>query len=696
MLDMFSNPRAVAVIGASREPGKLGYGILSNIIQYGFSGDIYPINPKADEVLGLSCYPSVLDVAGPIDLAVVVVPHKFVISALQECGQKGVKGVIVISAGFREAGLEGVRREKELIAVVKKYDLRLIGPNCLGVIDTHCPLNASFAAGMPPTGEIAFMSQSGALCTAILDWALAKGIGFSRFVSLGNKADIDEIDLLEAWEADPHTRVILIYTEGLTDGQRFIEVARRVTKSTPVVAVKSGTTSAGSRAVSSHTGSLAGSEQAYRAAFSQAGVVRAESIEEMFDFSVAFSYQPLLKGDRIAIVTNAGGPGIMATDALERAGLQMASLGEETIKTLQAGLPPASNIYNPIDVLGDALADRYGLALEAVLQDDDVHGVVVILTPQVMTQIEETAEAVWQIAARYDKPVVGCFMGEAKVGIGVRVLNRHRVPNYAFPERAVNALRAMAAYYRWRKAPPLQVPAFDVDKEEVRTLFDRVRADNRLTIGDAEARRVMEAYGIPVPQSRLAGTAEEAVRLAEEIGFPVVLKIASPDILHKTDIGGIKLDVRTPADVRDAFDLLTYRAQRYMPEAEIWGCQVQEMVGGGREVILGMNRDPQFGPLMMFGLGGIYVEALKDVTFRIAPFSHDEARAMLTEIRAVNLLRGVRGEPAADLEAIVDVLLRLSQLVTDFPEIVEMDINPLMVFEKGRGAISVDMRLVLS
>jgi acetyl coenzyme A synthetase (ADP forming)-like protein len=696
MFDMFSNPRAVAVIGASRDSDKLGYSILSNIIQYGFSGDVYPINRKADEILGLKCYPSVLDVPGSIDLAVIVVPYKYVAITLKECGQKGVKGVIVISAGFREAGLEGVHREKELSAIVEEFGMRLIGPNCLGVIDTYCPLNASFAAGMPPAGEIAFMSQSGALCTSILDWALAKGIGFSRFVSLGNKADVDEIDLLEAWEEDPQTKVVLIYTEGLTDGQRFIEVARRVTKNTPVVAVKSGTTSAGSRAVSSHTGSLAGSEQAYKAAFSQAGVVRAESIEEMFDYSVAFSYQPPLRGDRIAIVTNAGGPGIMATDALERSGLQMASLSTETIETLQAGLPSASNTYNPIDVLGDALADRYGLALEAVIRDDGVHGVMVILTPQVMTQIEKTAELVGQISGRYDKPVVGCFMGEAKVGIGIKILGRHRVPNYGFPERAANALRAMLEYYRWRETPPLEVPVFEVDKDGVRDLFERVKAEGRLSIGDAEARQVMEAYGIPVPQSRLAGTAEEAVRFAEEIGFPVVMKIASPDILHKTDIGGIKLDIRTPADVRDAFDLLTYRAMRYMPEAELWGCQVQEMVGGGKEVILGMNRDPQFGPLMMFGLGGIYVEALKDVTFRIAPFSRDEARAMLTEIRAVNLLRGVRGEPPADLEAIEDVLLRLSQLVTDFPEIVEMDINPLIVFEKGRGAIGVDMRLVLS
>ena len=696
MLDMFSNPHAVAVIGASRNPDKLGYGILSNIIQYGFSGQVYPINPKSDEILGLTCYPSVLDVPGPIELAVIVVPYKFVAATLQECGQKGVKGAIVISAGFREAGLEGVRREKELSAIAKEYNIRLIGPNCLGLIDTHCPLNASFAAGMPPTGQIAFMSQSGALCTAILDWALAQGIGFSRFVSLGNKADIDEIDLLAAWEKDPHTKVILMYTEGLTDGQRFMKVARRVTKSTPVVAVKSGTTNAGSRAVSSHTGSLAGSEQAYKAAFSQAGVVRAESIEEMFDFSTAFSYQPAMRGNRVAIVTNAGGPGIMATDAVEREGLQLASLSAETIETLQAGLPSASNIYNPIDVLGDALADRYSLALEAVLKDDGVNGVMVILTPQVMTQILETAEVIASIAARYDKPVLGCFMGQAKVSIGIRVLNRHRVPNYSFPERAANVLRAMAEYYRWREKPPMRAPTFDVDKTRVRALFEQVKSEGRLSIGDAEARQVLEAYGIPVPRSRLAATAEEAVRQADEIGFPVALKIASPDILHKTDIGGIKLDLRTPVDVRDAFDLLTYRATRYMPEANLWGCQVQEMVGGGREVILGMNRDPQFGPLMMFGMGGIYVEALKDVVFRIAPFSRQEARTMLTEIQTIALLRGLRGEPPSDLDAIEDVLLRLSQLVIDFPDIVEMDINPLIVFEKGRGAMGVDMRLVLS
>jgi len=696
MLEVFSCPRAVAVIGASRDQEKLGYGVLSNIIQCGYPGRVYPINPKADEILGLKCYPRVLDVADPIDLAIIVIPNKYVASSLEECGQKGIKGAVIISAGFREAGLEGVRMERELVAIAKSYGMRIIGPNCLGVIDTICPLDASFAAGMPPQGKIAFMSQSGALCTAILDWALAAEIGFSRFVSLGNKADLDEVDLLAAWENDPHSKVILTYIEGLSEGRKFMEVARRVTQRIPVIAVKSGSTDAGSRAVSSHTGSLAGSARAYESAFRQSGVLRAESIEHLFDYSLAFAYQPVLRGGRIAIVTNAGGPGVMATDALEQEGLSLASLNRETIDFLHDHLPAAANIYNPIDVLGDAPTDRYVLALEAALQDENVDGVIVMLAPQVMTQVEETAEAVGRIVARYDKPVLGCFMGQAKIGPGIKVLNQYKVPNYPFPERAVGALKAMLEYRRWLDRPPWETERFDVDQARVRQIFDQVRADGRQTIGDAEARDIMKAYGIRIPASELATTADEAVDFAEEIGYPVVMKIASPDILHKTDIGGVKLGISDASEVRDAFDLLVYRATRYMPDAEIWGCLVQEMVRGGKEVIVGMNCDPQFGPLMMFGLGGIYVEALKDVAFRIAPFSRREAEEMITEIRAYSLLRGVRGEKTSDIEAIVDTLLRLSQLVTDFPDIMEMDINPLMVFEEGRGVVGVDMRLVLA
>lgn len=696
MLEMFFAPRSIAVVGAGREPGKLGHDVLKNLLQYGYKGQVYPINPKADEILGLKCYPTVLDVPDPIDLAVVVVPARFVPEVIQQCGEKGVRGAVIISAGFKEAGLEGVKLEREVVTIAKQYNLRIVGPNCLGIIDTVQPMDVSFAVGIPPRGDIAFMSQSGALCTAILDWALANNIGFSYFVSLGNKSDVDEVDLMEAWDSNPNAKVMIAYVEGLRDGRRFMEVARRVTRRTPVIAVKSGNTEAGSRAVSSHTGSLAGSNRAYDAAFRQTGVLRAGSIQELFDYAIAFAYQPVLRGNRIAIVTNAGGPAIMATDALESSGLKLAALSKETIENLQAHLPPAANTYNPIDVLGDARADRYAVGIDAALRDPNVDGLIVILTPQVMTQIEETANEIARLSRLYDKPVVGCFMGEAKVSAGIEILTREKVPNYPFPERAAAALRAMYDYRQWLERPAPELKQFKVDRERVRATFARVREDGRNTLGDAEARAIAEAYGLRVPKSKLATTPEEAVQFAEEIGYPVVMKIASPDILHKSDIGGIKVGVTGAGNVRDAFDLLVYRAQRFMPDAQIWGVQIQEMVTGAKETIIGMNRDPQFGPMIMFGLGGIYVEVLKDVTFRIAPTTAQEAREMVGEIRSHHLLEGVRGERASDIDAIVDCILRISQLVTDFPEIVELDINPLLVREAGAGAVAVDMRLVLS
>ena len=695
MLDTFFRPKSVAVIGASRDPEKLGYTVLANLKEGGYPGRLYPVNPKAGDILGLPAYPSVLDIPDPVDLAVVVIPYRFVPAVLEQCGQKGVPAVVVISAGFREAGREGLERERELIEIARKYDLRLIGPNCLGVIDTATPLNATFAAGMPPAGPIAFMSQSGALGTAVLDIAMAGRIGFSKFASLGNKADVSETDLLEAWGDDPASRVILIYVEGLPDGQKFMQVARQVTRHKPVVAIKSGVTKSGSRAVSSHTGSLAGSETAYKAAFQQAGVIRAPSMEALFDYALAFAYQPLLPGDRIGIVTNAGGPGILATDALEHANLEIPRLTHETVKALEDYLPGAASAANPVDVLGDALADRYEHAARLVLADPNVDGLIVIVTPQAMTEIEKTAHAVGRMSQETDKPILGCFMGEARIEAGVKILRQYGVPNYPFPERAAAALAAMNAYRREQERPIFEVQKCNVCMPPVRELFDRVRAEGRVSIGEAEAREVLKAYGFPIPRSRLAKTPEEAIEIAEEIGYPVVLKIASPDILHKTDVGGVKLNVGTPDDVRDAYDLIVYRAGRYVPGAQIWGCLVQQMVSGGREVLVGMSRDPQFGPLVAFGLGGIYVEALKDVAFRIAPFGRQEAEEMMREIRSYPLLEGVRGEPPADHEAMVDALLRVSQLVTDFPEIVELDINPLMVFDEGRGAMAIDMRLVL-
>jgi acetyltransferase len=698
-LSCFFSPASVAVIGASADPKKLGFAVVKNLVDGGYSnhGKVYPINLNASEILGLPAYPSVMEVPGPIDLAVIVIPYMHVPEMLRTCGEKGVPAAIVISAGFREAGREGLERELELVAIARESGIRLIGPNCLGVIDTFTPLNASFAAGTPPKGPMAFMSQSGALGTAVLDIALAGRLGLSKFVSLGNKADVDEVDLLRAWSEDESTRAILIYSEGMADGQEFIRTARQVTQKKPVVAIKSGVTQSGSRAVSSHTGSLAGSEQAYQAAFLQAGVLRADSMQSLFDIALALAYQPALAGDRIAIITNAGGPGILATDALERAGMSLARFQNETITALQAYLPDAASAANPVDVLGDARADRYRFALEKVTADPNVDGLLVVLTPQAMTEIEATAQAVGEIASQTEKPILTCFMGEARVEKGIGILQSMDVPNYPFPERAALAFEAMSEYRQIRSRPEPQYAQFDVDRDTTRAVLARVRAEKRFSIGDSEARQILTAYGLHIPQSEIAATPEEAAELAHRIGYPVVLKIASPDILHKTDVGGVKVGLRDAEEVRDAFELMVYRAERYVPEAHIWGCLVQEMApGGGQEVLIGMNRDPQFGPLVTFGLGGIYVEALKDVTFRVAPFSIQEAEQMLGEIRARALLDGVRGKPPVDKAAILDALLRVGQLVQDYPEIVELDINPLIVYPQGQGAIAIDMRLVLS
>ena len=699
MLDYFFKPKSVAVIGASTDPDKLGYAVLENLVEGGYAqqGKVYPINPHAEKILGYEVFSSVTEVPGEIDLAVIVIPYTYVPDVLRECGEKGIPAVVVISAGFREAGMEGLERELELIEIAKEHGIRLVGPNCLGIIDTFTPLNASFSAGTPPKGPMAFMSQSGALGTAILDWAQAGRLGLSKFVSLGNKADVSEIDLMKAWVDDPDTNVILMYSEGLPNGQEFIEVAREITRKIPLVAVKSGVTESGSRAVSSHTGSLAGSEQAYQAAFQQAGVLRAEDMASLFDMALALGYQPPLKNDRIAIVTNAGGPGILATDALEHRGMSLSRLEVETIQDLEQYLPDAASAANPVDVLGDARANRYEFALKAVSEDPNVDGLLVVLTPQAMTEIGATAEAVGKISQEIDKPIMGCFMGEAKVESGIEVLRKYNVPNYSFPERAALAFRAMADYREIRLRPQPEFETFEVDQQAVRDVIERVKSEDRYSIGDLEAWDILEAYGIRIPKSKLAESQDQAVEYAAEIGYPVVLKITSPDILHKTDVGGVKVGLESPEEVRDAFELMLYRAERYLPEAEVWGCQVQEMAPpGGLEVLIGMNRDPQFGPLITFGLGGIYVEALKDVTFRVAPFSRKEAQAMLEEIRASALLEGVRGEPPVDKDSIVEILMRIGQLVQQFPEIAELDINPLIVYPEGQGAIAIDMRLVLS
>ena len=695
-LDAFFAPSSVAVIGATESTDKPGYAILYNIIKSGFKGRIYPVNPGRDTLLGLPCYRSIDAVDGKVDLALIAIPAKGVPDTLEACGRHGVGGVVIISAGFRETGAQGLQAERAIAEIARKHGMRVLGPNCLGVIDTFTPINATFAAGTPPRGNMAFMSQSGALCTSMLDIALAERVGFSFFVSLGNKADLGEVDFLQAWATPENVKVVLAYLEGISNGARFISVAKEFTKQKPIVAIKAGVTSGGARAVSSHTGSLAGSERAYEAAFKQTGVIRAGSIEQLFDFGVAMARQPLPKNGSVAIVTNAGGPGIMATDAVERVGLSLASLSKETIGKLREALPPAASTLNPVDLLGDANVKRYKAAVGTVLTDPGVGALLVILTPQFSTPIDEVAEVVGEAGRLRKMPVLACFMGEASIEKAVNTLTDNGVPNYVVPERAIAALSVMVGQRAWQEEALPEFERFEADPSAVARVFEKVRAERRLTIGDAEARSILEAYGIPVPRSKLCENADEAVEWAEEVGYPVVIKIASPDILHKTDIGGVRLNIRSPTDVRDAFDLLTYRATRYMPDADIWGCNVQQQVQGGKEVIVGMSRDPQFGPLVMLGLGGIYVETLKDVAFRIAPFSRKEAGEMMRELRSFSLLLGVRGEARSDLKALADVLLKTSQMVTDFAEIVEMDINPLIVFEEGKGAIGIDMRFVLA
>jgi acetyltransferase len=696
LLEALFSPQAVAVVGASTNPEKLGYSVLDNIIKYGYEGQVHPVNPKAKEILGRTCYPRVTEIPGPLDLAVIVVPSKFVAGVMKDCGEKGIGAAIIITAGFREAGAEGRAMEREVIEIAQEYNIRVVGPNCLGVIDTNSSLNASFAAGMPDQGEISFMSQSGALCTGILDWAALNGLGFASFVSLGNKGDLNETDFVEVWRDDPNTDVVMAYLEGVVDGDAFIQAARSLTKVKPFIVVKSGTTSAGSRAVSSHTGTLAGSDAAYDAAFKQAGILRARSVSELFTYSTALAYQPLPAGRRVAIITNAGGPGIMATDACVDGGLQLATLSSETVDYLHEVLPPAANHYNPIDVLGDARSDRFEKALAAALNDPGVDAVIFLLTPQAMTDIEDTARAVVRISNQQDKPVLACFMGGKDVAAGNRILGAGRIPFYGFPEDAADALRIMVQQQEWINTEYEEPVRVEADRERAAMTVLAAQKAGRLKLNEMEARQIVAAYGLPLPGSQLAFSADQAAPFAAEIGYPVVMKIISPDILHKSDMGGVIVGVQNEKQARQTYQDILIRARRYMPDADIWGIAIQQMVEKGKEIILGVTKDPTFGHMIMLGLGGIYVEVLKDVQFGIVPITPTQAREMITNLRSYPLLAGVRGEDPSDIEALMDCLLRVSQMVTDLPKIVELDINPLFVYPSGQGVMAVDARIVIA
>jgi len=693
-LEGFFNPKSVAVVGASRRKGKVGHEIVVALVEGGFKGRIYPVNPNADEVEHLRCYPDLASIGQTPDLVVIVVPPKAVLPVVRQCGHLGAGQAIIITAGFKEVGEEGKRLEQEIVQAARQGHVRLIGPNCLGIMVPGTHLNASFGGKLPREGNIGYVSQSGALVTAILDMARADQIGFSALVSIGNKADVNELDVIEALGAHEQTKVIAGYLESISDGDKFIRQVERISQSKPILLMKSGGTDAGAKAASSHTGSLAGSETAYEVVFDRAGIIRCDSIKLQFDYAQAFAYQPVPAGPSVAVITNAGGPGIMAADAVERAGLTFAKFSNQTVDRLRSALPPAANVSNPVDVLGDALADRYELALATVLNDANVDAVLVLLTPQAMTQCTKTAEAVVSAGrANGRKPVLACFLGAEMVREAVGVLRTGQIPQYDSPEGAVASLKVMNDYRRWRNRPRRVVKLFPVNRRKVEQIIDRHLRLNLREIGEMDSKEILEAYGFVTPKGSVATSADQAAEIAEQLGFPVVLKIWSPEIVHKSDVGGVKVGLNNAQQVRDAFDLMMYRIPKKAPEAHILGVLVQEMCSRGKEVILGMHRDPHFGPMLMFGLGGIMVEVLKDVAFYLAPITAEEAKEMLLRTRTYQLLKGVRGEEGVDLDAIAEGIQRLSQLVTAFPQIQEMDVNPYVVGREGTTPVAVDARI---
>ena len=695
MLEALLNPETIAVIGASRTPGKLGYELLKNLKDGDFGGEIVPVNPRGGEILGLECRQELKDYRGRLDLAVVAVPTPYVKDAVTASIDAGARAVVVITAGFKEIGEEGAALEREISELCRSRRVRLMGPNCVGLVNTHHRMNATFAPSVPPAGGISVISQSGALCVAILDWAAKEKMGCAKVVSFGNKADLGEVDFLEALAEDDSTRVIVGYLESIDQGDAFLTAAEQAAAVKPVVVLKVGVTAAGAKAASSHTGSLAGADMAYGAAFRRAGVIRAEDFGALFDYALAFSLQPLPRGGRVTVLTNAGGPGIMAADAVESLDLEMAQPSEETRARLREVLPATAAVGNPIDIIGDADTDRYIQAFEIVQQDEATDAVILLLTPQNMTRPVELAERLAAIHSK-EKPLLTAFLGGLGVTEARERLTALGVPHYPSPERAVRAFRAMADYAAWRRRPPRVVTRYPVNRRRVDRLIRWHRRMGLDNIGEVEAKEILRAYDFNILPGQLAESAEEAVEIAERIGFPVVLKISSPDILHKSDVGGVRVGLATPEQVRDAYDLMMLKVERRLKGAHVRGAFVEKMGRRGREVILGMTRDPQFGPMLMFGLGGIFVEVMKDVTFHLAPITADEALEMLKATRSYALLRGARGQAPVDLDALAAALQRISQLATDYPEITELDLNPFIVGPVGSEAYVADARMSLA
>jgi 4-hydroxybutyryl-CoA synthetase (ADP-forming) len=694
--DIFLSPRSIAVIGASEKQG-IGKAIFSNI-KSGYKGKIYPITPSNPTIFGLQAYKSVLDVSEDIDLAIVATPNRIVPSVMEEVGKKKIKGAIIVSAGFKEVDDQGRKLEEEVGAIGRKYGTRIIGPNCLGImsLSEKNMMNATFLKITPKHGGIALVSQSGAICAATVEDAIAQGIGFSKVISMGNKVDMDENDVLELLSGDIETKVIVMYLEDIHNGRSFMEIAKRVTKDgKPIIVLKAGRTPEGAKAAMSHTGALMGSDEIYDALFTQSGVIRVDTMQELFELSTAFSKQPIpLQKGGVVIVSNAGGPAIISTDACSKYGLKMADISASS-NTIAKVIPPHGSARNPVDIVGDADYKRFEKVLDEVFSNENVDSVVTMCTPSATLDYNDLARTIVNKSKGSDKTMFAALMGLAEGNENKQILSDGGIPHFMYAEQAISSLEAMYRFRNWLTSPKGEPKWFKADINRVKELFDNVLKQGRTNLLEEEGYEVLTSYGFPTPKSILGTSENECVKAAQEIGYPVVMKISSQDIIHKSDAGGVKVGVKNDDEVKAVFNTIMSNAKKYNANAKIKGVLVQEMVKSAKEIILGSKQDPLFGPVIMFGLGGIYVELLKDVVFRIAPIDEREAIRMVQSIKAIKILKGVRGEKPSDLNAIVDSLQRLSQLVIDFPEIEEFDMNPLLVLEEGKGARAVDVRIGL-
>jgi len=690
----FFSPKGVAIIGASQDPNKLSHGILKNMTLYGYQGGIYPVNPKADQILGLTAYADISAVPDPLDLAVVVLPAPMTPAVLRACGERGIKAVIIISGGFKEVGGSGIQLEKDCREIIESYNMRLIGPNCVGTMDLYTGLNTTFIEGMPAKGPIGFVSQSGAVCGGVVDLIAEKGIGFSHFASLGNELDVNETDMIAYFGDHPQVKVIAAYVEAIEHGDRFMQVVSQVSRHKPVVLLKAGRTDAGAKAVSSHTGSLAGAYAAYRAAFKQSGVIEVDDIPSLFDVAWSLSCQPLPKGNRVAIFTNAGGPAALASDSLATHGFTLGEIPPGKQRQLMQKLNPSAQAANPVDMLGGAEDHEFDHGFQVLRDEPNIDVFLPMLVPQALVNPADIARAIVKNARKTEKTTLACMVGERSLTEARAILHGNEVPLSTDPAVPGKVLGAMQAYRTWlNQSNP---PVYKLTGVDRQTTAERLLGAEGFTLGEAETRPIMADYGLNLVPGELAADADQALKIAEKLGYPVVVKIVSPQILHKSDQGGIALNLDSDAELRAAIDTMREKISRALPEANIKGYLVQKMAPKGMEVIVGMQRDPSFGPLMMFGLGGVYVELFKDVGFGVAPMARHQAHDMINATKAGQLLRGYRGGPTYDVEAVVDVIMRLSQLALDHPRIAEVEVNPLLVLPESNGTMVLDARMILS